>query len=181
MRQVTKCRIADLSRPRNFRAGYLSLRTSADGNWRVVKRCGAVVDPVFPSRYHVLLTIDMRRILFWAEERFGAALEAGCSASAAEVPQGLKPIARQYLYAGLKACSTRACSTLDLSTLLLNPCGIGVPPTPACSPRASRRATAAGWAAVRKPSSACAGQHGLDRRTSKFRNRPGSGAADPAA
>ena len=51
---------------------------------------------------------DLGRILILVEQRFSAALWARSSAaSAAEVPQGLKPSPRGQLYAGLKACSTR--------------------------------------------------------------------------
>jgi hypothetical protein len=46
---------------------------------------------------------------FWVEQRFGAALKPWHDRGfiAAEVPQKLKPSARQRFYAGLKACSTK--------------------------------------------------------------------------
>ena len=51
--------------------------------------------------------------IFGVKQRFSAAIKAGaCKASAAEVPQRLKPLARQQLYGGLKACSAAAGSTL---------------------------------------------------------------------
>ena len=50
---------------------------------------------------------DSQAFVIWVEQRFGAASKSDSdAASAAEVPQELKPRTRQQLYTGLEACST---------------------------------------------------------------------------